>query len=107
MNAFCPQISANGPKETLALLITTTGSSVAHDISNLGPDLKISARSNALYFRFGNASTTVTASTAATQGDWLPSGAIIRIKKPVGASHIIVLQDTGAAQVFIQGGDGI
>jgi hypothetical protein len=65
-------------------------------------------RSNPLYYRFGNAATTVTASgTAATQGDWLPANAVIRLRKPVGATHLIVLQDTGAAQVFVQPGDGI
>lgn len=107
MTPFCPQASAS-VKETTALLITTTGTTAAHDIGGLGPDLKISARSNGFYFRFGNASTTVTASgTAATQGDWLPANGVIRIKKPIGATHIIVIQDTGAAQVFIQAGDGI
>lgn len=107
MTPFCPQVSNNAKKETLALLVTSTGTSAAHDLSGLGPDLKISVRSNGVYYRFGSAATEVSAGTAATQGDWLPANAVIRVKKPQGATHIIVLQDTGAAQVFIQAGDGI
>lgn len=106
MTPFCPQYD-QATKETTAILITT-GITAVTDIAGLGPDLKISVRSNGMYYRFGNAATTVTASgTAATQGDWLPSGAVIRLKKPQGATHIATLQDTGAAQVYIQPGDGL
>jgi hypothetical protein len=106
MNAFCPQYS-QANKEITPILITTSTTAVV-DITGLGPDLMISVRSNPMYFRFGNASTTVTASgTAGTQGMWLPTNSVIRIKKPQGATHIATLQDTGAAQVFIQPGDGI
>lgn len=107
MNPFCPQYSA-AAKETTAVLVTATSTTAVTDISGLGPDLKISVRSNPAYFRFGNAATTVTASgTAATQGDWLPTGAVIRIRKPIGATHIALLRDGADAQVFIQPGDGI
>lgn len=106
MSAFSPQYS-QANQETTATLITTGASVVRGDIRKLGPDLLISVRTNGVYYRFGDASTDVTASgTAATQGAWLPSGAVVTLKKPLGATQFCTLQDTGAAQVFIQAGDG-
>lgn len=105
--AFCPNSEA-GDKETVATLITTGVSSVATDIKGLGPDLMISCKTQGFFFRFGTSATTVTASgTAATQGMWLPVNTVIRIKKPVGATHFVHIQDTAAATVYIQAGGGI
>lgn len=104
--AFCPQQTDSA---TVAVLITAGSGTAATDISGLGPDLKITARSAPFYYRFGNRTTTVTASgAAATQGDWFPQSAVLRMKKPLGCTHIITLRDGGTdAQVFIQPGDGI
>lgn len=105
--AFSPQQSELAKKETLAVLITTSASVVRADIQGLGPDLMISNKTAGYFFRFGNAATDVSSATAATQGMWVPTNTVLRLKKPEGASHFCTLQDSSAATVYIQPGYGI
>ncbi len=92
--------------ESYTLRITSTGSSALTALSIKG-DVMISARANAIYFRWGKADTTVSDGTAATQGIHLPAGALIRVHIPDDATHIAVLQDTGTGYLYLTPGAGI
>lgn len=89
------------------ILITSSGTATFYAVG--GKTLKISVRSNPVYYQWGKKdNTTPTASgTAATQMDWLPQNAVVRMGKPDSADGIWILQDTGAAQVFVADGQGI
>jgi len=88
------------------LRITSTGSSAAHRL-NIKGDVMMSVRANAIYYRWGKSDTTVSDGTAATQGQYLPAGAVLRVHIPDDATHIIVLQDTGAGYLYLTPGSGI
>lgn len=106
MEAFTGNASqATGYGNTI--LITSSGTATFYAVG--GKTLKLSVRSNAVYFQWGKKdNTTPTASgTAATQMDWLPQNSVTRMSKPEFADGIWILQDTGAAQVFATPGQGI
>lgn len=99
---------ANCPEATGAMvttLVTSSGTSQYFEVA--GPDLMITVKTAAIYWRWVKASGTVSAATALTQGSWLPIGAVIRVGKPQGATGIAILQDTSAASVFLTAGRGI
>ncbi len=105
MEAFISAPDSTG--FVLTTLITSTGTAVFYPLP--GPDVKISVRSAAVYFAWGKKGNTApTASgTAATQMDWLPQNAVVRLGKPSEADGIWILQDTGAAQIYVTPGRGI
>lgn len=92
--------------ESTTIRITSTGSSVATRL-NIRGDVMISVRANAVYVRWGKADTTVSDGTAATQGLYIPAGAVLRVHIPDDATHIAVLQDTGTGYLYLTPGSGI
>lgn len=92
--------------ESRTIRITSTGSSAVTALTIKG-DVMISAKANAIYFRWGKADTVVSDGTAATQGIHLPAGALIRVHIPDDATHIAVLQDTGTGYLYLTPGSGI
>lgn len=88
------------------LRIASTGSSVATRL-NIRGDVMISVRANAVYVRWGKSDTVVSDGTAATQGQYIPAGAVLRVHIPDDATHIAVLQDTGAGFLYLTPGSGI
>lgn len=106
MEAFIAKAD-HGTGFSKTTLITSSGTATFYQVD--GPDAKISVRTAAVYFAWGKASNTApTASgTAATQMDWLPQNAVVRLGKPADCDGIWILQDTGAAQVYITPGRGI
>ncbi len=101
--AFSPH-TADG--KTTTLLITSTASSVATAVPFRG-DVMISVRGAAVYCRWGRSDTEVSAATAATQGFWLPQNSLLRTHIPEDSTHLAVLQDTGAATIYLTPGSGI
>lgn len=93
--------------ESTNLLFTAASSSAANSVTFSG-DVMIAVRSAPCYWKWGRSSTTVTASTAATQGGWLPQNFVGRMHKPEGATHLILLRDGSTdAQVYVTPGNGI
>lgn len=92
--------------ESYVLRITSTGSSAVTRLGIKG-DVMMAAKTNGVYFRWGKSDTTVSDGTAATQGMYLPAGAVIRVHIPDEATHIAILQDTGAGQLYLSPGAGI
>lgn len=89
-------------------LLFTAGSATGVNSVPFAGDMMISVRSAPCYWRWGRGGTTVSASTAATQGGWLPSGALIRMHKPDNCTHLILLRDGATdAQVYVTPGNGI
>lgn len=105
MEAFISAPDSTG--FVLTTLITSSGTATFYPFN--GPDVKIAVRTAAVYYAWGKRGNTApTASGAATtQMDWLPQNAVVRLGKPSEADGIWILQDTGAAQVFITPGRGI
>lgn len=99
--ANCPEAAG----AMVTTIVTSSGTSQYFEIA--GPDVLIAVKTAAIYWRWVKAGGTVSAATAATQGSWLPIGAVIRVGKPQGATGIAILQDTGAASVFLTSGHGI
>lgn len=102
--------TANSPHGTgfsVTTLITSSGTATFYAIA--GAAIKLSVRSAAVYYQFGKSnSAAITASgTAATQADWIPQNGVIRLSKPQDTDGIWILQDTGAAQIFMTAGFGI
>jgi hypothetical protein len=92
--------------ESYTLRITSSGTTTPYRLTIRG-DVWLSVRANAVYVRWGKADTTVTDGTAATQGMYIPAGAVLRVHIPDDATHIIVLQDTGAGYLYLTPGSGI
>lgn len=105
MEAFISAPDSTG--FVLTQLITSSGTATFYPVS--GPDVKISVRSAAVYYAWGRkGNTTPTGSGAATtQMDWLPQNAVVRLGKPSESDGLWILQDTGAAQVYLTPGRGI
>jgi hypothetical protein len=104
MEAFISAPDSTG--FVLTQLITSSGTATFYPVA--GPDVKISVRSAAVYYAWGKkGNTTPTNGTAATQMDWLPQNAVVRLGKPSESDGIWILQDTGAAQVYMTPGRGI
>ncbi len=88
------------------ILMTSSGTATFQPLD--GPDVKIAVRTNPVYYQWGvKGNVTPTVATAATQCDWLPQNAVVRLGKPLDASGIWILQDTAAATVFLTTGHGI
>lgn len=102
--------NAHVPESTGAsinLLFTAGTATGANEVPYSG-DVMIAVRSAPCYWRWGKAGTSVSASTTATQGGWLPQNFVGRIHKPEGCTHLILLRDGGTdAQVFVTPGNGI
>ena len=101
---------ANAPHGTgfsVTTLITSSATATFYPVSGIA--VKLAVRSNAVYYQWGKSSSTaITASgTAATQADWLPQNSVVRLGRPQDCDGIWILQDTGAAQVFLTTGRGI
>ena len=94
-----------GGGEMYTKLVTSSGTSQAIQID--GPDLMITVKTAAIYWRWGQVDDTVSVATAATQGSWLPINAVVRLGKPNNATHIHIIQDTSAATVHLTSGYGI
>ncbi len=105
MEAFIAKAD-HGTGFSKTTLITSSGTATFYPVD--GPDMKIAVRTAAVYYAWGKAANTaITASgTPATQADWLPQNFVGRLGKPGDADGIWILQDTGAAQVFVTSGRG-
>lgn len=101
--AFNPAMINN---ESYTLRITSTGSSAVTAL-NIKGDVMMAAKTNGVYYRWGKSDTVVSDGTAATQGMYLPAGAVIRLHIPDDATHIAVLQDTGTGYLYLSPGSGI
>jgi hypothetical protein len=100
-------LTDGGTGESAHLLFTAGTSTGANSVPYSG-DVMVSVRSAPCYWRWGRGATTVSASTAATQGGWLPTGSLIRMHKPDNCTHLILLRDGGTdAQVYVTPGNGI
>jgi len=88
-------------------LITSTATATYYDVNE--STMKMAVRGNPVYYQWGiKQSTTPTASgAAATQMDWAPQDSSQRLAKPEKCTGIWILQDGGAATVFITPGHGI
>ncbi len=98
---------ANCPEATGAMvtkIVTSSGTSQYFEIP--GTLLLIAVKTAAIYWRWVKAEGTVSAATEATQGSWLPIGAVQKFGKPPDATGIAILQDTSAASVFLTSGRG-
>jgi hypothetical protein len=63
------------------ILVTSTGTATFYPMG--GTAFKISVRGAAVYYQWGVAqNTTPTNNTAATQMDWLPQNAVVRMSRP-------------------------
>lgn len=101
---------ANSPHGTgfsVTTLITSSGTATFYPVA--GNAVKLSVRSAAVYYQWGKSSSApITASgTVATQTDWIPQNAVLRLGRPLDCDGIWILQDTGAAQIFMTTGRGI
>lgn len=86
----------------------TAGAATGANALPITGDVMIAVRTGPCYWRWGTAGTTVSASTAATQGGWLPQNAVIRMHKPENATHLVLLRDGASdVQVFVTPGNGI
>ncbi len=88
------------------LLFTSSGTATYYELGCTAA--KISVRGAAVYYQWGvpqNATPTI--ATAATQMDWIPQNGVVRVSRPQEATGIWILQDTGAAGVFVTPGRGI
>jgi hypothetical protein len=94
-------------KDGESTTIRITSGTTAATRLNIRGDVMMSVRANAVYIRWGKADSTVTDGTAATQGMYIPAGAILRVHIPDEATHIIVLQDTGTGYLYLTPGSGI
>jgi hypothetical protein len=94
-------------KDGESTTIRITSGATAATRLNIRGDVMMSVRANAVYIRWGKADSTVTDGTAATQGMYIPAGAILRVHIPDEATHIIVLQDTGTGYLYLTPGSGI
>jgi hypothetical protein len=104
--AFNPLTDA-GTGASSHLLFTAGAATGANEVTFSG-DVMISVRTAPCYWRWGRAATTVSASTAATQGGWLPQNTVLRMHKPDNATHLILLRDGGtSAEVYVTPGNGI
>lgn len=108
MEAFIATPANPTARDGFAKTILVTSSGTASFTAIPSPDVMISVRSNPVYFQWGKANNAaITTATAATQGNWLPQNVLTRIGKPQDSDGIWILQDTGAAQVFLTPGRGI
>lgn len=96
-----------GTKASVNLLFTAGSATGANEVPYSG-DVMIAVRSAPCYWKWGVSATTVSASTAATQGGWLPQNFAGRIHKPEQCTHLILLRDGATdAQVYVTPGNGI
>lgn len=95
----------HGTGAMVTTLLTSSGTSQYVEVG--GPDVLIAVKTAAIYWRWVKANGTVSAATGATQGSWLPIGAVIRLGKPLDATGIAILQDGSAATVFLTSGHGL
>lgn len=101
---------ANSPHDTgfsVTTLITSSGTATFYPVNGIA--CKLAVRTAAVYYQWGKKSSTAitAAGTAATQADWLPQNAVVRLGRPQDCDGIWILQDTSAAQVFLTVGRGI
>lgn len=104
MEAFIANVKP-GDGVMTTLLVTSSGTSQFIYLD--GPDVLITVKTAAIYWRWCNPADTVSAATAATQGSWLPIGAVVRLGRPMDCKGIAILQDTSAATVFLTSGHGL
>jgi hypothetical protein len=96
-----------GTGASMNYLFTAGAATGANSLPITG-DVMIAVRTAPVYWRWGTVATTVSASTAATQGGWLPTGFVGRIHKPENSTHLVLLRDGGTdAQVYVTPGNGI
>lgn len=105
--AFNP-LTDQGLGTSSHLAFTAGSASSANEVTYAG-DVMIAVRSADIYWRWGKAGSSVSASTATTQGGWLPQNTVIRMHKPENATHLLLLRDSGTtdAQVYVTPGNGI